>query len=249
MAKIDISDGDAGATPFPCDHHVEVSGPAASFQVIAAEPTALGLWRHELDAGGSIRLDRAGADHVFYVSSGAVRVGDAVASIGGVVCVGHGAAAVLDASDQGAVLIHYLGGSRAERAKAGGCLHILSEKGLLTADDPVHRMSQTLYADGRCPTCSVWLHKTGMAPGEQVPPHCHTEDEIISVLEGDLLLGTRALGPGGAVAVPQQAFYSFFAGPGGLVFLNFREREALTELKVSKSGQLISERDYMYSLV
>jgi hypothetical protein len=52
--------------------------------------------------------------------------------------------------------------------------------------------------------------------------HSHSEDEIIFVTKGAMRLGTRLYGPGSAIAIPAETFYSFGVGPEGLSFVNFR---------------------------
>ena len=54
--------------------------------------------------------------------------------------------------------------------------------------------------------------------------HSHVEDEIIVVVEGELLAGSRVVGPGGSMYVSGGTVYSFRAGPNGLRFFNFRPR-------------------------
>jgi quercetin dioxygenase-like cupin family protein len=66
------------------------------------------------------------------------------------------------------------------------------------------------------------LFRIDMGPDAEVLPHAHTEDEIVYVLEGSILLGARTLGPGDALHVTKDTLYGFTTGPDGCVFLNFR---------------------------
>lgn len=52
--------------------------------------------------------------------------------------------------------------------------------------------------------------------------HCHDEDEIIYVLAGSMVMGSRTLHPGDVAFIGGGVFYEFTAGPEGLHFLNFR---------------------------
>jgi quercetin dioxygenase-like cupin family protein len=54
------------------------------------------------------------------------------------------------------------------------------------------------------------------------PIHSHTEDEIIYILEGEMLLGTKSLPKGSSLFVAANVRYGFKAGPEGVRFLNFR---------------------------
>lgn len=68
----------------------------------------------------------------------------------------------------------------------------------------------------------------------RVPPnfmnevHRHDEDEIIYVVAGEMIVGSRVLKPGSSVFVSGGTFYSFGSGPEGLHILNFRPRKDLT---------------------
>jgi quercetin dioxygenase-like cupin family protein len=66
------------------------------------------------------------------------------------------------------------------------------------------------------------LFRIDLGPDAVVEPHAHTEDEIVYVLEGSILLGARTLGPGDALCVGKDTLYGFTTGPEGCSFLNFR---------------------------
>jgi len=69
---------------------------------------------------------------------------------------------------------------------------------------------------------TLQLFEIDMGPDAEVAPHAHTEDEIIYVLTGSILLGARTLGPGDALHVAKDTLYGFRTGPEGCTFLNFR---------------------------
>ncbi len=73
-------------------------------------------------------------------------------------------------------------------------------------------------------TEDLQLFEARIAPDALVEQHAHFEDEIVYVLSGELVLGSRRLGPGCSVYVGGETLYSFRAGPDGLHFLNFRAR-------------------------
>ena len=68
----------------------------------------------------------------------------------------------------------------------------------------------------------LYLHESKTPPNHEVAAHVHKVDEIIYVIEGELHLGARVLGPGSSVYIPADTLYGFKAGPNGLRFLNFR---------------------------
>ena len=66
------------------------------------------------------------------------------------------------------------------------------------------------------------LFEARIGADEEVSLHAHASDEIIYVLDGELLIGRKRLGPGASVFVGGNTLYGFKAGPAGLRFLNFR---------------------------
>ncbi|MGR9090312.1 MAG: cupin domain-containing protein [Gammaproteobacteria bacterium] len=66
------------------------------------------------------------------------------------------------------------------------------------------------------------LFEARIGADEEVSLHAHASDEIIYVLDGELLIGRRRLGPGASVFVGGNTLYGFKAGPDGVRFLNFR---------------------------
>ena len=75
-----------------------------------------------------------------------------------------------------------------------------------------------------------YLHESKLPPGLHIESHAHRTDEIIYVLEGEILLGSRVLGPGTSILVPGMTLYGFRAGPNGVRFLNYRGREDRSHL-------------------
>ena len=69
--------------------------------------------------------------------------------------------------------------------------------------------------------------------GYTVPPHTHSHDELIMVLEGSLTLlgGGPTLKPYDSMALEAGHEYGFTAGPDGLTFSTTRFGEATTALK------------------
>ena len=68
------------------------------------------------------------------------------------------------------------------------------------------------------------LFEVHFGPDTVVQPHAHLCDEIIYVIAGQLILGSRVLEPGSSVFIAGQTLYSFRAGPEGVHFVNFRPR-------------------------
>ena len=74
------------------------------------------------------------------------------------------------------------------------------------------------------------LFEVKFGPDTAVQPHAHLCDEIIYVIAGQLILGSRVLDPGSSVLIAGHTLYSFRAGPEGVHFVNFRPRSGASYL-------------------
>jgi redox-sensitive bicupin YhaK (pirin superfamily) len=68
------------------------------------------------------------------------------------------------------------------------------------------------------------LFEARIAANEAIALHAHAADEIIYILEGELQIGRKRLGPGASVFIAGDTLYSFRSGAAGVRFLNFRGR-------------------------
>ncbi|CAB4740514.1 unannotated protein [freshwater metagenome] len=68
------------------------------------------------------------------------------------------------------------------------------------------------------------LFEVKFGPDTVVHSHAHLCDEIIYVIAGQLILGSRVLDPGSSVLIAGHTLYSFRTGPDGVHFVNFRPR-------------------------
>lgn len=67
-----------------------------------------------------------------------------------------------------------------------------------------------------------WININSLEPNKVVPPHTHTENEVIYIVEGDLTVGDRLCGPGTVVYMEKGTEYGFTVGKKGVRFLNIR---------------------------
>ena len=74
------------------------------------------------------------------------------------------------------------------------------------------------------------LFEVKFPPNTVVNPHAHLYDEIIFVIGGQLILGSRVLEAGSSVFIAGETLYSFKAGPEGVHFVNFRPRSGASYL-------------------
>lgn len=63
-------------------------------------------------------------------------------------------------------------------------------------------------------------------PGYLLPRHSHSSDCLYYIIEGELVMGTRALGPGDGFFIPAEQPYTYQAGPEGVKLLEFRHQSA-----------------------
>lgn len=83
------------------------------------------------------------------------------------------------------------------------------------------------------------LYEIRLAPGTDIRPHAHHEDEIVYITAGEIHVGRRVLPVGSAIYVERDTLYGLRAGPEGCTFLNFRP--GLTAGYISKA-ELLARR-------
>lgn len=75
---------------------------------------------------------------------------------------------------------------------------------------------------------SLQLFEVKFLPDTLIDVHAHDEEEIMYVVDGEMLVGERSLGPGSSIYIDRSTLYRFRAGPTGLRVLNFRPRSDAT---------------------
>ena len=72
-----------------------------------------------------------------------------------------------------------------------------------------------------------WVHIiTMMEPGYAADVHCHSEDEVIYIVEGEMIMDGRSHGPGTVIFMQRATDYGFTVGPQGVRFLEMRPGRA-----------------------
>ncbi len=216
------------------------------------EPIHLRL--HDLARGARLRIGPLPADCAVYVWEGGVEAGGESLAAGSSVVVERGAALDVVGAEAASRLVAFAGAHAPAEVKAGGHVHLLPRDRVRRTDNLAGSGTKgALHADASCPTCALWLHESSMkAPDPAAPPrgdggiHAHTEDEVIFVTAGELRFGTQHCGPGVAVAIAADTFYSFTPGPEGLSFVNFRA--GLPDVVRFKGGAEVDENSYWRDL-
>ncbi|MSQ53120.1 MAG: hypothetical protein EXR28_14680 [Betaproteobacteria bacterium] len=229
MPRFSVTDSSTVATgDFPRIPGVTHSGAIHTKGVICAADQPMHMWLHELPPGAAIRFDSVPVSHGLFVWTGGLESEGKAVDTGGALVIEHRGSATIQASDKGATLAHFHRpeGHTEVPARAGGHVHVLGDKGIFHVDKRASGGScVTLFADAGCPNCDVWLHRSYSNPNRELNTHCHSEDEIIFVTDGSMLLGRQELAPGTAIAIDRDTAYKFKAGPNGLSFVNYRSTE------------------------
>jgi hypothetical protein len=252
VGRVVISTVDeAEVTAFPVLTGVSRKGDVLTKAVIAESSRPLLLWQHTLAPGSQITWWNPSVGHVAYLWDGEAEAdGKPLHKGGGALIIAHGGRAVLKAGNAPATILHF---HRPEDhpvapARAGGCSHVVNR-----VDTRRYILPETtgyLYAGASCPTCELWLHENAGGSAGKAPQHYHTEDEIIFIVGGSMIIGRRKLKPGAALAIDADTVYQFEAGEDGLAFINFRPCEpGIGMVENGRRGKPISELDATLDLI
>ena len=248
MARIRIRQIDALEPGLSGSNEPDVrrAGDVSTIGLLTEDRDEIHVRLHRMAPGSRIRWSDSARGHLAYVWEGSVTVGDRRLGPGSMIIVEHRAGTEAVADGDAALLVFNTSAASTDLPKrAGGHVH------LLPAEDVPHvdRLSATanvgaaLYADSDCPTCEFWLHANHFhEPDYSVAAHFHSEDEVIVVTSGAIMLGQRRYGRGTAIAIPQRTVYAFRTGPEGLSFINFRPSRPSYGLR--GATEMIDERGY-----
>lgn len=251
MGRVLVSQiGEMPPVPFPDLTGVTAYGQVESSGVFTTPDRPLWLWMHRLEPGASLRWQLPRVGHVVYVWKGSVISDGQALEAESVIGIEHQAQAVVEAGDSGASLIHFHSQEVLWQpsTKSGGHVHQVGPDGLVRIRNEEYDVTTTFWLDSKCSHCDLWLHQSKIVtPRAQSHPHFHTEDEIIVVVQGGVILGRRILKVGTALAVDKGTVYSFGVDEGGLSFINFRPTEPYFVMmsRYGPKNEPISEREHM----
>jgi quercetin dioxygenase-like cupin family protein len=181
------------------------------------------LWlvRAALAPGASVSWSGHGDEGVF-VLEGAVEVDGRTCPAGGAVIAESGMACEVRSSG-GASVVHV--GRRSPEPDGGGTVRVVGPGGTYAK---VGEGRDTRYfADSEPDRCRMTLFTTGRSHEHVSAPHSHSADELLHVLDGEVVVGRRRLGPGSTIAIHAGRRYGFRSP--GFRFLNYRaERATMT---------------------
>jgi uncharacterized cupin superfamily protein len=213
---------------------VSVEGDAASrwrspaefpLWLVAARlsPGATLQWR-----AGENSDEGAHGDEAVYVLSGELRVGDRVCPTAGALIIEAGVDAQAEVGAESASVLHFgparpggpFDGPLGPPAPGARGVHVVGPLGtyaIQTTERDTH-----YYADSTCPTCRITLLHTGRTVPTNSAAHSHSQDELITLLSGEIIVGNRHLVAGDTIAIGADRRYAFRSGPSGFSFLNYR---------------------------
>lgn len=207
------------------------------------------VYFNRLESGGKMRIGPSDDDSITYVWEGTVEVAGQTLPTGSSFIVERGASSEVRNGNAPSQLLTFYGNEASERGSESR-IRLLPRQRVPFAQDLGHdnRVSGGMHADAAPPT-NIWLHENSFPPPtEAAPPdaeagvHCHSEDEVIFVIDGQIRLGQKLYEPGTAVGIAANTFYSFTPGPAGLKFINFRPAQP-SEIRM-RNGLSIDEVAY-----
>lgn len=191
-------------------------------------PDGVSLWvvEAEVEQGASLSWDEEHGDEAVYVMAGAIQQGTHRCPPGGAVIIEAGAPATLYVSTASA-LAHF-GPTDTQPRQSGTvasedrvpAVHLVGPRG--TYEMVSAGRETRFFADSTCPTCSITLMYTARDSKYSNEAHSHSQDEILYLMGGEIMVGKERLGSGDALFVAADRRYRFDSGEAGFGFLNYR---------------------------
>jgi len=196
---------------------------------VSPDPYSLWMTVSELDDGATIEWDDAHGDDGLYVIRGTLEVDGASCPTDGAVIVESGVACTARAV--GVTTVVHCGAQDAAPPvdglygapdAQGHCVHVVGDRGWFASGNR-ERVAVRWFADSTCPTCRIALfHVWRSEGGVRDRSHTHTQDELIYLLAGSVIIGGVEHGPGTCLAIPALTRYSLMSGEDGFAILNYR---------------------------
>ena len=210
-------------------------------------PDDYSLWMvaSELRDGATLEWTTDHGDDGVYVVGGALELDGRICPTDGAVIVESGVACTARAV--GPTRIVQCGARDADPptdglyeapASHGHGVHVIGEGGWF-ASGAREGVAVRWFADSTCPTCRIALFHVWRAEGGvRDRSHTHTQDELIYVLDGSLIVGGSEHGPGTCLPFPALTRYSLTSGPQGFAILNYRRDVSVQAYRAGEPEEL-----------
>lgn len=239
------------------DPSVDYAAPDASATAVVEsrllDSRTCALWMavSTLAESGSVSITAHAPGAVVFVERGGLRLDDGrECPTNGAVLIGRGL--TMTASTNGPTrLVHFGGGTPHPESEVRPVIQVVGDRARYSSGSREGVLARW-YADSSDERCAVTLmHVAQSEPDKKGPPHSHSADEIIYVLEGDVTMGAHRFGPGTALFIPRDVRYALGGGPDGYGFLNFRSeassqtyersQPAVPENALARGGTIVDD--------
>ena len=125
-------------------------------------------------------------------------------------------------------------------ALEGRTVHVVGDEGWYQSGNGVHYLAHW-FADSTQPTSRIALFHVALHEAHRRDtPHSHSQDELIYIMDGSLVMGRSEYMPGTCLALPANVRYSVTTGANGIKFVNFRRDASIQEYGKVKERELES---------
>jgi quercetin dioxygenase-like cupin family protein len=227
MAKVAIVHrADVEPAPGYGDFGHVVTG-SAQHRVVSPEGFSLWMLTADLDDGTTVDWPATHGDEAVYVVDGALEIDGRVAPAKGAAVIESDV--VVRGRARGPTRVVHMGprdpappvdGMNGAAATEGRGVHVVGPRGTYANTTDVS--DSHYFADSSCPTCRLTLLSVGRSFAYVSEPHSHSQDELIHVVSGAIVLGRQRVEPGDTLAIAAGARYGFRGDEHGFVFVNYR---------------------------
>ena len=132
------------------------------------------------------------------------------------------------------------GGLYGSPADDGQAVIVVGDKGWYQSGNGDNYLARW-FADSTQPSSRIaFFHVALPLPHRRDVPHTHTEDELIYVMDGSIVMGKQEYCAGTCLAIPGKVHYSVTTGANGVKFLNYRRDASIQEYGKVKEPELES---------
>jgi quercetin dioxygenase-like cupin family protein len=227
MAKLEIvHQADVEPTPGYGELGHRLEGDARH-RVVGPEGFSLWMLTADLADGAIVEWPATHGDEAVYVVDGALEIDGKITPAKGAAVVESDV--VTQARALGATRVVHMGprdravpvdGMNGPPTTVGHGVHVVGPRGTYANTTDVS--DSHYFADSSCPTCRLTLLSVGRSFAYVSEPHSHSQDELIHVVSGAIILGRQRVEPGDTLAIAAGARYGFRGDDDGFVFVNYR---------------------------